>query len=88
MQMIAEFLPQIRIALAIISAVLGIIASVYWFRSSRVHSPDYDKDSVKQYERESYNWMKESSLLNGRAALWTAAAVAVAAVSAISGVLS
>ena len=75
-------------ALAILSALSGAFAVFNWYRSSRVYLPDYDSVPVAEYEPGIHRWMSQSSRLNKRAALWTAVATALAAASAIVGVLT
>jgi hypothetical protein len=84
------------ISVALAALVTGIIAAVYWYRSSRVQIvPDWPEGAFGLVEpgetrASDAGWtsgtlaaFSKSADLNAKAALWTAASVVLAALSSI-----
>lgn len=88
------------VGLAIFACITGVIAAIYWYRSSRVPIdpiwPDGPLGLVEPGEHEASQdgWiagMMQANMraaeLNARAALWTAGSVLLAAAASILSVL-
>jgi hypothetical protein len=81
------------VGLALVAACTGLVAAVYWYRSSRVPiTPTWTTEPGETGEAQ-MGWtvgtMKAfclSSRLNAKAAIWTAVSVGLAAVSSIVGI--
>ena len=72
-------------ALSFLGFVLGFVSAYYWFQASKVAvSPAWELEIRGDVDKNIMGWVtgnmiafKKSGELNKRAALWTAAAVAV-----------
>jgi hypothetical protein len=75
------------ISLAIVGLAAALIAAKYWYASSQGKVPIFYITPAGTYESEIENLIRQSASLNRRAAIWTAIAVVLGAVSAVAGSL-
>jgi hypothetical protein len=86
---------EIYLGLVGLTFVTGIIAAVYWYRSSRIAvqpgwniEPADEQLSQAGWTAGTLQAFADSGALNAKAALWTAASVALGSLSAVASIFS
>jgi hypothetical protein len=77
---------------AILLAVCGLAAALFaaklWYSSSVVKIPNFYTTSAGTYETDMEALIRQSATLNKRAAVWTAVASVLSALSGLAGSIS
>jgi hypothetical protein len=83
------------VGLALLAFGTGMIAAIYWYRSSKIHieatwtvGPGETLDSVAGWTAGTMQAFNASSSLNARAAVWTAIFVMLTAFSSFLAILA
>ena len=82
---------SVGLVFSVLGAICGFVAAYYWYKASEVElTPAWELELRGDREKNVMGWVtgtmiafRSAGLLNKRAALWTAAAVALTTISSV-----